>query len=340
MQSEFAITPGLQSQPKWVATWGASPVNPTATNPDNVGFTNQTLRIIAHTSMGGNPVRLRLANLFSTNALVIGAAHVAIAGTNATIVPGSDTPLTFQGAGSVTISPGGLVLSDAAAMAVPPLTNLAVSLFISGTNGPATWHPESNQTNYVSTTGDFTGAAALPVDHTNTSSYYLIDVEVGAASNALAIVALGDSITDGHRSTINANRRWPDDLAGRVAGAQPPLAVVNEGIAGNRLLQNDVGPSGLSRFDRDVLMQAGVAYVIVLLGVNDIGKSSTNQPVSAAQIIAGYVQLVARAHTQKLKYLGCTLTPFGRSVYDKPGNESIREVVNAYYSYYQNVFHV
>jgi lysophospholipase L1-like esterase len=330
MQSEFAITPGLDSQPNWVATWGTSPVNPTDTNTNNVGFTNQTLRIIAHTSIGGNSVRLRLANLFSTNALAIGAAHVAIAGANATIVPGSDTSLTFQGAGSVTIPPGGLVLSDPANMAVAPLTNLAISLYVSGTNGPATWHPEANQTNYVSTTGDFTGAVALPVDYPVTSSYYLTDVEVAAASNALAIVALGDSITDGHRSTNNANHRWPDELAQRLAGTPAPLAVVNEGIAGNRLLQNDVGPSGLSRFDRDVLTQAGAAYVIVLLGVNDIGKSSPTQPVSAAQIIAGYSQLLARAHAQKLKYFGGTLTPFGRSVYDKPGNESVREVVNAY----------
>ena len=187
------------------------------------------------------------------------------------------------------------------------------------------------QTNYISTTGDFAGATALPVSSTASVSYYLTDVEVQAPSNTLARVALGDCITDGYQSTINANHRWPDDLAVRLAAAQTNLAVVNEGIVGNRLLSDDVGPSGLSRFDRDVLAQAGVGYVTVALGINDIGHSTPTQPVTADQLINGYSQLAARAHAQGLKVFGCTITPFGGVPgYDTPVHETKRAAVNAF----------
>ncbi len=330
MKSDFAITPGTESSSNWVATWGTGPIAPTAANIDNAGFSNQTLRLITHASMGGNQVRLRVANIFGTNALIIGAAHIAVAGTNATTLPGTDTSLTFNGASSVTIPPGGLMLSDGVTMGVPALTNLAVSLFITGATGPATWHPGAIQTNYVSTTGDFTGTSAMPIDHTVTVSYFLTDVEVQAPTNVSAIVALGDSITDGYQSTNNANHRWPDFLAGRLAAAHTNLAVVNEGIVGNRLLQDDVGPSGLSRFDRDVLAQAGVGYVTVLLGINDIGHSTNTQPVTVSQMINGYQQLAARAHAQGLKIFGCTLTPFGGNPYYTPQHEALRQAVNAF----------
>lgn len=330
MKSQFTITPAQGAGQNWVATWGTSPVPPDSTNTNNAGFTNQTLRLIAHTSIGGNPVRVRLSNTFGTNSLVIGAAHIALAGTGAAIIPGTDMALTFNGAGSLTLPPGALALSDSADFNVPALSNLAVSLFISGTTGPATWHPGATQTNYVSPSGDFTGGSSIPVAQTVLSSYYLTDVEVAAATNALAIVALGDSITDGYQSILNANHRWPNYLAGRLAGAQTNLGVVNEGIGGNRLLQDDVGPSGLSRFDHDVLAQAGVGYVTVLLGVNDIGHSTATQLVTSAELISGYLQLAARAHAQGLKIFGCTLTPFGRSAYDSAAHETKREAVNSF----------
>lgn len=331
MQSDFAITPSAGTNGNWAATWGTSPIAPTATNSNNTGFTNQTVRMICHTSLGGNQVRLRVANIFGTNALVLDAAHVAIAGPNGTTIAGTDTTLTFGGAGAVSIPPGAMITSDSAAMEVPGLTNLAVSLFVSGANGPATWHPDAIQTNYVSTTGDYTAAPSMPVDHTVTVSYYLTDIDVATATNALAIVTFGDSITDGFHSTPDANHRWPDYLAGRLAaGGETNLAVVNEGIVGNRLLQDGMGPSGLSRFERDVLEQTGVGYVTVLLGVNDIGHSSVNQPVSAAELIDGYLQLVGQAHSQGLKIFGCTLLPFGLSAYDSTAHETLRETVNAF----------
>lgn len=330
IKSQFDVTRPLATSANWVATWGTSPVFPTATNGDNPGFTNQTVRLIVHTSVGGNSVRVRLSNTFGTNALVIGAAHIALAGINAAIVPGTDTILTFGGAASVTIPPGALAISDDATFSAPPLTNLAVSLYLPGAMGPATWHPNAIQTNYVSPTGDFAGASSMPVDHSVTSSYYLVNVEVQAATNVLAIIALGDSLTDGFQSTANANHRWPDDLALDLAAVQTNLAVVDEGITGNRLLQDGVGPSGLSRFDRDVLSQAGVGYVIVLLGVNDIGHSTPSQPVSSDQIIAGYQQLAARAHAQGLRIFGGTVTPFNGSAYASPDHEALREAVNSF----------
>lgn len=189
----------------------------------------------------------------------------------------------------------------------------------------------NGQTNYISTPGDFTAVSSMPVDHTQTSSYYLTDVEVQPATNGTAIVTFGDSITDGFRSTINANHRWPDDLAVLLAGASlTNIGVVDAGISGNRLLADDVGPSGLSRFDRDVLSQAGVAYVTVLLGVNDIGHSLTNTPITSDQLINGYLDLAGRAHAQGLKIFAGTLTPFGLSAYASPADEALREAANAF----------
>jgi len=331
MESRFTIVPGQASGSNWVATWGTSPVAPTSTDTNNAGFTNQTLRLITHNTIGGSPVRIRIANVFGTNSLVIGKAHIAIAGANKTIVTSTDTPLTFNGADSVSIPPGATVLSDGALLNVPAFTNLAISLFISGATGPATWHSGAIQTNYVSTAGDFVSAASLPVDYTVTASYYLTDVEVQAPTNVRAVVALGDSITDGYQSTADANHRWPDDFAAQLAAVHTNLAVVNEGIVGNRLLQDDVGPSGLSRFDRDVLAQGGAGYVIVALGINDIGHSTAADPVSADQILAGYEELATRAHAQGLKIFLATITPFGGVPrYGTPGHETMRQAVNAF----------
>jgi lysophospholipase L1-like esterase len=328
MESRFSITHPPAGGTNWVATWGTSPQPPALAGPNYAGSTNQTVRMIIHTSIGGTQARVRLSNTFGTNALVIGAAHIALAGTNAAIVPGTDTALTFNGAGSVTIPPGALALSDGVTFNAPALTNLAISLYISTASGPLTLHAVALQTNYVSPRGNFTSALTMPVAYTVTASYYLVNVEVRTAANILAIITLGDSITDGFHSTANANHRWPNDLARQLALAHTNLAVVDEGISGNRLLQDGVGPSGLSRFDRDVLSQAGAGYAIVLLGVNDIGHSTTNQPVTSDQLIGGYEQLVARAHAQGLKIFGCTITPFGGSGYDSPEHETLRESVN------------
>jgi lysophospholipase L1-like esterase len=328
-----------ESDPVWVATWGASPVAPLPANTTNTGFTNQTVRLVVHTSLGGNEVRVRLSNAFGRESLVIGAAHLALHSMNAGIAPGTDRALTFSGANSVTIPPGALVVSDGVKLDVPALADLAVSLYLPGPTGQATWHAAALSTNYISKPGDFTGAADLPVDHTVTSWFYLTGVEVKSSKGTLAIVTFGDSITDGTRSTPDTNHRWPNFLAERLAQRHIKLSVVDEGIAGNRVLHDFVGPNALARFDRDVLTQAGVAFVTVLVGINDIGDISrvltgppglAPQPVSADEIIAGHQQMITRAHQQGLKIVGCTLTPFEGAAYFSPEGETKRQAVNKF----------
>jgi lysophospholipase L1-like esterase len=322
----------------WVATWGASPVAPLPANTTNTGFTNQTVRLIMHTSLGGNEVRVRLSNAFGTESLAIGSAHVALRSMNAGIVSSTDRALTFSGSNSATIPPGALVVSDSVKLDVPALSDLAVSFYLPGPTGQATWHAAALSTNYISKPGDFTGAADLPVDHTVASWFYLTDVEVKSSKDALAIVTFGDSITDGTRSTPDANHRWPNLLAERLAQHHSKLSVVDEGIAGNRVLHDFVGPNALARFDRDVLAQPGVGYVTVLLGINDIGDIGrvltqpglAPQPVSADEIIAGHRQMITRAHEQGLKIVGCTLTPFEGAAYFTPEGETKRQLMNKF----------
>lgn len=331
-----------ESDQVWVATWGASPVAPLPANTTNPEFTNRTVRLMVHTSLGGNEVRVRLSNAFGTESLIIGAAHVALRSMNAATVSGTDRPLTFGGVGSVTIPPGALIVSDSVKLDLLALSDLAVSLYLPGPTGQATWHAAALSTNYVSRTGDFTAAADFPIDHTVASWFYLTDVEVKSSKDTVALVAFGDSITDGTRSTPDTNHRWPNVLAERLAQHHIKLSVVDEGIAGNRVLHDFVGPNALARFDRDVLTQPGVAFVTVLLGINDIGDISrvlanqpgqpsiAPQPVSAEQIIAGHLQMIARAHQQGLKILGCTLTPFEGAAYFTPEGETKREAVNKF----------
>jgi len=201
----------------WVATWGASPVAPLPTNTTNPGFTNQTVRMIVHTSVGGSEVRIRLSNVFGNDALAIGAAHIALRAGGAGTAPDSDRVLTFGGSGSVSIPAGAPVVSDSVPLSVPAQSDLAVSLYLPGQTGQATWHPGAHDTNYVSPAGNFTADAQMPVDHTVSSWFYLTDVEVKPPRSTPAIVTFGDSITDGTASTMDANHRWPDFLAARLA---------------------------------------------------------------------------------------------------------------------------
>jgi lysophospholipase L1-like esterase len=308
----------------WVGTWSASPVA-----PSNPGFTEKTVRLIVHTSVGGSNARVRLSNAFSSQSLAIGAAHIALRSTGEEIVPDTDRVLTFGGVGSTTIPPGALALSDPVEMDVPALSDLAVSIYFPGPVVQATAHPGSHQRNYVSPPGDFTAEEVLPIASTSTSWFYLTDVEVKSSEKTSAIVALGDSITDGSNSTMDANRRWPDDLAVRLRARHFKRSVLNEGISGNRILHDSTGPNALARLDRDVLTKSGVAYVIVLLGINDIGRSPTD-PVSADEIIAGHLQIIERVHERGLKIFGCTLTPFEGAGYFTAEGEDKREAVNEF----------
>lgn len=310
----------------WVATWSASPQ--AASSP--AGFKGQTIRQIVRVSMGGTLVRVRLSNAYGTGSLTIGAARVALRSTGASIAAGSDRVLTFNGSPSTKIPPGALAVSDPVKLKVPDLGDLAVSIYVPGNAVASTEHTVGLQTTYISAEGDFSGADSLPTASTTQSYYFLAGVEVDAARNSKAIVTLGDSITDGYHSTADANKRWPNRLAERLHAQKggSKVAVLNAGITGNRILHDTDGSNALARLDRDVLVQSGARYVIVLQGINDIGFPGA---VTVDEIIAGHRQIIDRAHAQGLKVYGGTLTPFQAylpGLYYTAVGEEQRQAVN------------
>ena len=327
----------------WVASWGAAQQIPEPQNalpPAQAG--NVTLRQIVHLSLGGERVRVRLSNAFGTQPLVIGAAHVARAakpGTSA-IVPGSDTALTFGGRTAVTIPAGAAYVSDPVALDAPNGADLAISLYLPEAAARQTGHPGSRSTSFVvadNHVGDASLAGAAPIEHW----YQISDVEVAATADARAIVAIGDSITDGHASTTDGNTRWPDLLAARLRAdpATRDVAVVNTGIGGNRVLLDGLGPNLMARFERDALDRDGVAGIIVLEGVNDIGMLTREHPATEAEltahrerIIDGLRRLIERAHARGLRIYGGTITPFVGSDFYHPDAavDADRRAINAW----------
>lgn len=321
------------SNPHWVATWGAAPQ---AGNWQDE-FQNRTVRMIVHTSLGGDRIRVELSNAFGHRALQIGAAHVALSAGGAGIVAGSDRPLTFGGSSTVQIPPGALEISDPVELHTPPLANLAVSLYLPDRTEPATKHFLALHTTYISGGGNFTASRAFPSEWTSTSDFWLSGVDVDASSESHAIVAFGDSITDGFHSSLDKNMQWPSQFAARLqaTAATSNLAVINEGIGGNRVLHDAklYGPNALARLDRDVLAKAGVRYLTVLEGINDLGFPHAigghgDQEVTARQLIAGLTQIVLRAHAHGIRVFGCTLTPYQGADYYSAEGEAKREAIN------------
>ena len=325
----------------WVGTWATGPAGLPSGSPVPQ-FTNQTLRLIVHTSLGGEKLRIRLSNAYGTDPILIGEAHVGLRASGSTIVSGSDRPLRFSGQQAITIPVGAFVLSDPVDLDVPDLSDLAVSIYLPNATPAATNHVLALQTSYASGSGNYTGKPGLPAAATITTWPFLTGVDAAASDAQGMVVALGDSITDGANSTIDANHRWPNLLADRLLAAHRRLAVVDEGIIGNRILHPGYppnaalfGPAALARFDRDVLGQAGVTHVIVLLGINDIGHPGSSAPesetVSAGDIVAGLKQLIARAHEKGLTIVGGTLLPFENTTiagFYSPEKEVVRQAVN------------
>jgi lysophospholipase L1-like esterase len=309
----------------WIGTWAASPQAPDTIPIAVTGFTDQTLRQIVFTSLGGRAVRVRFTNEFSNRPLNIGAAQMAIAAPGGSIEAGSGQPLTFGGQSSVTVVPNAYVVSDPVQLSVPATSGLAIDIYLPGSTGPVTWHRIGLRTTYISPAGNYVGAPVLPVVSTTGSYFFLKGVEVHLAENTGVVVALGDSITDGIGATPDTNNRYPDHLARLLAGTHGRLrmGVLNHGIAGNRLLANGFasGQSVQARFDRDVLSQPGVTHVIVLIGLNDLFFGSV-----ADQVIAGHQQLILRARARGIKVYGGTLTPVGRTGSIEVG----RQAVNAW----------
>lgn len=320
-------TPAPQAAPqapppgRWVTTWAASP-----TDMGNHDYTG-TVRNIVFTSVGGNTVRVRLSNTFGSQPYEFGDVSIGVSDANGNIT-GPLVPLTFDGQRSVTVAQGAEVVSDPARLTVPPLHDLAISVYVPHADGEQTGHPDAQQVNYLTwgtdNVMDPTTAAYSPFGQ----EYYVDSVDVTTAPRVRGtVVTLGDSITDGYQSTVNANARWPNDLARRL-DARPgvTMSVADEGISANQVLTGggQAGVSALSRFHRDVVERAGVKDVILLEGINDIDLSSA----SASQIIAGYKQLIADAHAAGLKIFGGTLTPFKGSADWTPARQHTWDVLN------------
>ena len=317
----------------WVGTWATSPV--ALPNPDaKFGVADTTYREIVHVSLGGPRIRIILSNEFGLDPLTIGGANVALRTTGSEIDLSSANALTFSGRPSITIPPGALAVSDPVNINLPAFADLAVSLFVpSQTMQQVTHHSFADQTSYTAL-GNVISAKSLDTSTEITSWPFLKGVDVAGDPKAAAIVAFGDSITDGAHSTPNANSRWPDLLARRLQANKKTsdLGVLNEGIGGNRVLHDVTGPSALARFDRDVLAQAGVKYLIILESINDIGHAldpiKPYDVITADDLIAGLNQLATRAHTHGIKVYGATLTPYIGAKYSSPAGEAMRQAVN------------
>lgn len=325
----------------WITSWGASQQIP---EPHNTLPTDDlrdaTVRQIFHLSVGGSTLRVHVSNAFGSQALRFTSVHIAkpLSPATAAIDTASDKPLTFAGAADVIVPPGTGFVSDPIDYPVQPLSDVAVSFHLDDPPSTETGHPGSRATSYY-VHGDSVSAADLPdakhVDHW----YQITGIDVLADPHAASVVALGDSITDGHGATTNGNDRWTDVLAKRLQNSKKTrnIGVSNQGIGGNHLLTDGLGPNALSRFDRDVLAPAGVRWLIVFEGVNDLGGLARTGEVPQAQhdalvkrVLAAYQQIIARAHAHGLRVYGATITPYVGSGYYHPGplSEADRQAVN------------
>ena len=348
----------MEAQPKgqerWVATWAtaqmlvrpaparppAAPVTALAGPATTVqqigtrGFDNQTVRMIVRTSIGGKRLRVRLSNAFGSAPVVVGTAHLAIRAKDSAIVPDSDRSLNFNGKPGCTLAPGVVLFSDPVELTVPPVTELAVSLYFPGETGSPTTHATALHNTYISKEGDLTAKAEIPEPVTTQSYYWLAGVDVAAAAKAAVLVTFGDSITDGARSTSETNHSWPALLAKRLAANKKTatIGVANLGIGGNRVLRDGSGASALARFDRDVLSQPGVQWVTLMEGINDIGREAADpaEAVTADELIGAYKQLIGQAHAHGVQVIGCTLTPYEGANYYRENGEAVREAVNSW----------
>lgn len=360
-----AVASIANAQDHWVTTWAAAPQQgrgappPAQANaaapgggargaggqrgqgsgpaPAPVSFKDQTVRMVVRTSLGGRRARVTVSNAFGNRPLTIGSAHIALRSKESEIVPGSDRPLMFNGKPEVTIAQGAAMTSDPVDLEIPPLGNLAISVYIPGESGQLTTHGTGLHTTYIAQ-GNVAGAPMLDDTTTTRSWYWITGVDVMAPADAGAIVAFGDSITDGATSTNDADRSWPSVLAARLVSTPgaPKLTVLNEGISGNRILADGAGVNALARFDRDVLGQTGVKWLMIMEGINDIGNTTgpprgnapAPTPVTADDLILPMKQMIERAHTHGIKVIGCTLTPYQGATYYSDKGEEVREALN------------
>ena len=317
----------------WVGTWTAAPAA-----AEGAAFSNHTLRMTPRVSVGGSRLRVRISNACGSRPLAVGAAWVGVRSTGPGVVPGSNRQLTFGGETSATIAAGAFVVSDPVELTFAPLSDLAVSVHLPG-DLPASFGITgryARQTNYISPPGNFAADDVMPVGRLTDDWYFVCGVDVVGPREMGAVVAVGDSLTDANISTHDGHHSWPSQLARRLV-ARPggrPMAVMNQGIGGNRILHDIRGDSGLRRFDRDVLAQPGVTHTIIMLGTNDLRNrpGRADEEVTAPQMIAGLKQFAVRGQAGGIHVIGSTLTPFENETFLpgawNPRREAVREAVN------------
>jgi lysophospholipase L1-like esterase len=339
----------LKSQDHWVSSWSAAVHTPLPFPglPPTPVFDNQTIRMIVRPTIGGERIRVRFSNTYGTSALEIGAASIALTDHGSAIVPGSSHPLTFGGATSVKIPAGAPMLSDPVDLKVSSFDEVSISIYVPHKTIATTTHFWAQHETYVTGPGDATEKTELQNTSATSSWYWLDDLEVSGPEKNAALVAFGDSITDGVGAKQGEYGDWPDLLAKRLAETpgSPNLAVANEGIGGNRVWHDGAGVSALARFDRDVLAQPGISDVIILEGINDIGWPHMKpraakegappesgpfaaETVSAKEIILGLTQLIDRAHQHGIRIFGATMTPYEGADYFSQDGEAERQEVN------------
>ena len=330
----------------WITSWAATPAPRWGSDvPAAFGVPETlegvTIRQVARLSVGGGKVRVMLSNEYGSQPLTIGAGTVGMAGANGALA-GPAARLTWGGRSQVVVPPGAPILSDPVDLKVAPLSSLAVSLYLPQKSAITSVHWDGAQTAFISGAGDFTGSASFPAASTLKQRLFLSGILVDATADSRAIVFFGDSITDGACSTADANHRWPDHIAERLAaGGHDDVAVVNEAFSGNRVLMNGMGTNALARLNQDVLSQPRLSTVVLMMGINDIGWpgegaiTPADQEPTAEDIITGYQQIIDRVHARGARILGATLTPFTdtnqggpTAGYYTPEKETIRQAVN------------
>jgi lysophospholipase L1-like esterase len=299
-------------------------------------FTDQTIRMVAHSSVAGSAVRITLSDRYSPGPLTVGAVDIAVQDSGGTAVRGTTRNVTFGHAIQVTVPAGQEVASDVIPISVTAGENLLVSVYLPGPTGTSTWHSDAYDRTYIASGNHIGDDTAEAFGSTTTSWYYLSGMDVVAATAKGTVVAFGDSITDGYNSSISTYSRWPDFLARRLAAGPGPqkLSVVDAGIGGNRVL-TDVpnlwqGVSALKRFEHDALGQPGVRDVILLEGINDIGNDAgpNGAPLTAQDLINGYRTLIDEAHAAHVRIIGATLLPIQGNGYYTPAAETLRQTIN------------
>jgi lysophospholipase L1-like esterase len=325
-----------EDKARWSATWTASPQAILAAEAGlepgvPTTLADQTVRQTLHVSVGGRAVRIVVSNAHGKAPLVIGEARVARTDAGPTIVPSSDRPLTFGGETRVVIPPGAPAISDPVELAVPALSDLSVSIYVPEATPIDTFHWSGQQTGYLAQ-GNVTSAISIAPDATFTPRLFVSAVLSAGGGSGRVVAAFGDSITDGSSASLDLNQRWPDRLGERLAPHR--VGAINAGISGNQLLKDGMGANAVARFERDVLSQPGVESVIVLIGINDIGGFESTTVPTASELIAGYRQLIAQAHSHDIRILGGTITPFEGALEDfvegyyTPEKEQVRTLVN------------